>query len=32
MKKLFIGIDFAKEKFDASIISAQGLKETDDFF
>lgn len=29
MKKLFIGIDFAKEKFDASIISASGLKETD---
>jgi len=30
MKKLFIGIDFAKEKFDASIISAQGLKESSD--
>lgn len=27
MKKLFIGIDFAKEKFDASIISACGLKK-----
>lgn len=27
MKKLFIGIDFAKEKFDASIIDAVGLKE-----
>ena len=28
MKKLFIGIDFAKEKFDASIIIAQGLEES----
>ena len=27
MKKLFIGIDFAKEKFDAAIIEACGLKE-----
>lgn len=27
MKKLFIGIDFAKEKFDAAIIDAVGLKE-----
>ena len=26
MKKLFIGIDFAKEKFDAAIIEACGLK------
>lgn len=28
MKKLFIGIDFAKEKFDAAIIKACGFKET----
>ena len=28
MKKLFIGIDFAKEKFDAAIIKACGLRET----
>jgi len=27
MKKIFIGIDFAKEKFDAAIIEACGLKE-----
>lgn len=27
MKKFFIGIDFAKEKFDAAIIEACGLKE-----
>ena len=27
MKKLFIGIDFAKEKFDAAIIDAVGLRE-----
>lgn len=27
MKKLFIGIDFAKEKFDAAIIEACGLNE-----
>lgn len=27
MKKIFIGIDFAKEKFDASVIWACGLKE-----
>ena len=27
MKKLFIGIDFAKEKFDAAIIEACGLEE-----
>lgn len=27
MKKLFIGIDFAKEKFDATVIEACGLKE-----
>lgn len=30
MKKLFIGIDFAKEKFDAAIIEACGLKEFGD--
>lgn len=28
MKKLFIGIDFAKEKFDAAIIKACALRET----
>ena len=28
MKKVFIGIDFAKEKLDVTIISACGLKET----
>lgn len=27
MKKIFVGIDFAKEKFDAAIIEACGLKE-----
>ena len=27
MKKIFIGIDFAKEKFDAAILEACGLKE-----
>jgi hypothetical protein len=27
MKKIFIGIDFSKEKFDASLIQAEGLKE-----
>lgn len=27
MKKIFIGIDFSKEKFDASLIKAEGLKE-----
>lgn len=27
MKKIFIGIDFAKEKFDAAVIEACGLKE-----
>ena len=27
MKKIFIGIDFSKEKFDASLIYAEGLKE-----
>ncbi len=27
MKKVFIGIDFAKEKFDAAIIESAGLKE-----
>lgn len=30
MKKIFIGIDFAKEKFDAAIIEACGLKEFGD--
>ncbi len=30
MKKLFIGIDFAKEKFDAAIIDAIGWKEFGD--
>lgn len=30
MKKLFIGIDFAKEKFDVAIISALGLEESGD--
>lgn len=30
MKKIFIGIDFAKEKFDAAIIEACGLKESGD--
>lgn len=30
MKKIFIGIDFAKEKFDAAIIEACGLKELGD--
>lgn len=30
MKKLFIGIDFAKEKFDVVIISALGLEESGD--
>lgn len=30
MKKLFVGIDFAKEKFDAAIIDAIGLKEFGD--
>ena len=28
MKKLFVGIDFSKEKFDVAIISAEGLAET----
>jgi len=28
MKKIFIGIDFSKEKFDVAIISAEGLNET----
>ena len=27
MKKIFIGIDFSKEKFDATLIQAEGLKE-----
>ena len=27
MKKIFIGIDFSKEKFDATLIKAEGLKE-----
>ena len=27
MKKNFIGIDFSKEKFDATLIKAEGLKE-----
>ena len=27
MKKIFIGIDFSKEKFDATLIQADGLKE-----
>ena len=30
MKKIFIGIDFAKEKFDAALIEACGLKEFGD--
>lgn len=30
MKKIFIGIDFAKEKFDVAIIEACGLKEFGD--
>ncbi len=30
MKKIFIGIDFAKEKFDAAIIEACGLREFGD--
>lgn len=30
MKKIFIGVDFAKEKFDAAIIEACGLKEFGD--
>jgi len=30
MKNLFVGIDFAKEKFDAAIIDAVGLKEFGD--
>lgn len=28
MKKLFIGIDFAKEKFDAAIVAACGMQES----
>ena len=28
MKKLFIGIDFSKEKIDVAVISADGLTET----
>ena len=28
MKKLFIGIDFSKEKLDVTIIFAEGLTET----
>ena len=28
MKKIFIGIDFSKEKFDATLIKADGLKES----
>ena len=27
MKKIFIGIDFSKEKFDATLIKSEGLKE-----
>ena len=27
MKKIFIGIDFSKEKFDVTLIEADGLKE-----
>ena len=27
MKKIFIGIDFSKEKFDATLIKAEGVKE-----
>lgn len=30
MKKLFIGVDFAKEKFDVAIICAYGLEESGD--
>ncbi|MBO7661213.1 MAG: IS110 family transposase, partial [Bacteroidaceae bacterium] len=28
MKKVFIGIDFSKEKFDATVIKAEGLAES----
>ena len=27
MKKIFIGIDFSKEKFDATVIKAEGVEE-----
>ena len=27
MKKIFIGIDFSKEKFDATVIKAVGVEE-----
>ena len=27
MKKIFIGIDFSKEKFDATLIKAEGVEE-----
>ena len=27
MKKIFIGIDFSKEKFDATAIKAEGVEE-----
>ena len=26
MKKIFIGIDFSKEKFDATVIKAEGVE------